>query len=257
MPELPDLQVFSANLTKVFGKRKLKSLEIRNATSLKDPVAKLKKAAEGKKLNKVYRSGKELRFDFGNVILGLHLMLHGNMYITGKSNEVKHLIAEFHFDNDKTLVISDWQGKANIKLDPVDKKGVDALSPELTVKYLQEKMRSKAAIKNLITDQDVIRGIGNAYADEILWYAGISPFSISNKIPQNKIKELVKQIKKVLKDAEKQIKKKEPDLITGEVRDFLVIHHPKKKESPAGGKILTKNVGGRRTYYTEEQEVYE
>lgn len=256
MPELPDLQVFSTNLTKAFAGRKIKSLKIVNTKALKDPAAKLKKAVEGRKLKKVYRSGKELRFDFVDAIIGLHLMLHGNMYIITTPGEKKHTIAEFHFDNGKGLAVTDWQGKANIKLNPADKKGIDALSPELTVKYLREKMRSKAIIKNLITDQDVIRGIGNAYADEILWNAGVSPFSTSNKVPAEKIKELVKQVKKVLKDAVKQIKKKEPGLITGEVRDFLVIHHPKKKESPSGGKILTKSAGGRRTYYTGEQVLY-
>jgi formamidopyrimidine-DNA glycosylase len=81
-------------------------------------------------------------------------------------------------------------------------------------------------------DQHVIRGIGNAYADEILWDAGISPFSISNKIPGKKIDALVKSIKSVLKEAEKEIVKRDPGIISGEVRDFLKIHNAKKTHSP-------------------------
>lgn len=65
-------------------------------------------------------------------------------------------------------------------------------------------------------DQKVIRGIGNAYADEILWEALISPVSVCNKIPDNKIKALSKSIKKVLKNAVKQIVKKKPDIISGD-----------------------------------------
>ena len=105
-------------------------------------------------------------------------------------------------------------------------------------------------------DQQVIRGIGNAYADEILWDAKISPISQSNKIPADKVRQLVKSIAKVLRNAEKQILKANPDQITGEIRDFLVIHHPRKKRSPTGGEILSKVVASRKTYYTKEQKEY-
>lgn len=106
-------------------------------------------------------------------------------------------------------------------------------------------------------DQKVIRGIGNAYADEILYDARLSPFSASNKIPADKVKELAKSIRSVLEDAEKQIIKTNPDIISGEVRDFLQVHLPKKKETPAGEAIQQKEVGGRKTYYTERQELFE
>jgi formamidopyrimidine-DNA glycosylase len=105
-------------------------------------------------------------------------------------------------------------------------------------------------------DQNKIRGIGNAYADEILWDANISPFSVCNKIPTKKVAALLQSIKRVLRQAEKQILKSHPDLISGEVRDFLVIHNAKKKESPSGSPILVKKVGARKTYYTEEQHLY-
>jgi formamidopyrimidine-DNA glycosylase len=122
---------------------------------------------------------------------------------------------------------------------------------------LKEKVgKSKAAIKSWLLDQKQIRGIGNAYADEILWQAGISPFSISNKIPDSHIKSLDKAIKSVLRNAEKMILKTNPDIISGELRDFLDIHNSKKLRSPTGGKILVKTVGARKTYYTNEQELF-
>ena len=105
-------------------------------------------------------------------------------------------------------------------------------------------------------DQKLIRGIGNAYADEILWSAGISPLSISNKIPDAKIKSLAKSIKSVLQKAEKQIKKEDPDIINGEIRDFLIIHNADKKTSPKGGQIHSEMVNSRITYYADEQELY-
>ncbi len=97
---------------------------------------------------------------------------------------------------------------------------------EMNTSFLKETLSAKkTVIKTILLDQHIIRGIGNAYADEILWEAGISPFSVANKIPADKIKDLAAAIKKVLKDGEHQIKKEKPDIISGEVRDFLKIHN--------------------------------
>ncbi|WP_432326526.1 hypothetical protein ACRQ5D_21415 [Mucilaginibacter sp. P25] len=63
--------------------------------------------------------------------------------------------------------------------------------------------KTKTNIKTVLLDQKIMRGVGNAYADEILWHARISPFSVSSKIPEAKLKDLVKAIKSVLEDAEK------------------------------------------------------
>jgi formamidopyrimidine-DNA glycosylase len=258
MPELPDLQVFSKNLSRHFSGKTLERVNVINGAKLKDPPSELKKSIEGAKLNTVCRSGKELRFEFDNdQTLGLHLMLNGELKLFDSENDHRNTIVEFHFSNEKGFAVTDWQGLANVKLNPTDKKGVDALSAELDYKFLSEALQTRAIIKTVLMNQAIIRGIGNAYADEILWEAGISPFSKSNKIPLDKIKELAKAIKSVLHHAEKQILKKEPDLVSGEVRDFLVIHNARKKESPTGGKILAKMAGGRKTYYTEEQELFE
>lgn len=58
-----------------------------------------------------------------------------------------------------------------------------------------------------------------------------------------------------MKNAEEQIIKSNPDIIAGEIRDFMLIHNAKKKLSPTGKEILIKEAG-RKTYYTEEQELY-
>lgn len=106
-------------------------------------------------------------------------------------------------------------------------------------------------------DQKNIKGIGNAYADEILWDSLIDPSSVSNRIPDNKIKALAKSVKTVLLNAIKQILKTHPDIISGEVRDFLNIHNSKKKQSPGDAPIKQKMIGGRKTYYTDEQELFQ
>ena len=256
MPELPDLQVFAKNLEKAFKGKKLKKITVVKAADAENSQEILEKKLEGSTLKKVYRSGKELRFQFDDIVLGMHLMLHGNLFIFEKENTEKHVIAEFLFSNKNGLVLTDWQKKAAVKLDPADKKGLDALDKKLNAAYLEKVLQSRAIIKNLLIDQDVIRGIGNAYADEILWKAGIAPTSVSKVIPAKKIKDLAKSIKSVLSNAEKQILKTHPDLVTGEVRDFLKIHNPELTHSPGGAPIKVDKKGGRSTYYTEEQELY-
>jgi len=259
MPELPDLQVFSRNLEKALAGKTLQKVTVHNAKKLNVSAAALQKTLKDQKLKKVHRVGKELHFDFDSGdVLALHLMLRGQLHLFEKKNTHKHTIIELLFDDDTGLAMTDGFGQATPTLNPEEREAIDALSPKMTTAFLKEQLsKTKGNIKNLLLDQHIIRGIGNAYADEILWDAGISPFSSSQKIPEPKIKALAKSIKDVLHKAEKQILKTHPDIISGEVRDFMDIHNPKKTHSPSGATIQHKAVGGRKTYYTEEQELFD
>ena len=259
MPELPDLQVFARNLNKELHGKQVKRVHVENKRKLKVNEKVLRNRLEKQELTKVYREGKELYFAFGNgAVLAMHLMLHGKLYLYEGKHSQKYPIIDLQFADDTGLVLTDYQGAATPTLDPEEKTAPDALAKEAGLKYLKERLAAtRAAVKNVLLDQKVLRGIGNAYADEILWEAGISPFSASNKIPADKVKALAKAIPKVLKQAEQHIRKTHPDLIAGEVRDFLTIHNAKKTHSPTGGAILHKVVNSRKTYYTEEQELYE
>lgn len=259
MPELPDLQVFSKNLTKRLSGKKVKVITVPNSKKLNVTVKKLKESLEGKVLDNVLRVGKELHFQFkGGDVLALHLMLRGQLHVFEHKNDNRFTIIELLFVDDSGIAMTDYQGAATPTLNPDERDTVDALSDEMNFSFLKETLRKKkSVIKNVLLDQKVVRGIGNAYADEILWEAGISPFSISNKIPDDKIKALTKSIKGVLKSAEKNILKTHPEIISGEVRDFLNIHNSKKTQSPKGAAIKHKVVGARKTYYTDEQEMFE
>jgi formamidopyrimidine-DNA glycosylase len=257
MPEMPDIEVFSRNLKKMFGGKKLSKIKVVDKKNIKDSQKELSKALEGRKLKDVYRSGKEMRFLFSNGnILGLHLMLSGDLIPFEEKNERKSTKVEFYFDKGNNLALTDRFKNAFVKLNPEEKEGIDVLDPKLNYSYLKKAFNKRAAIKNVLLDQNVIRGIGNAYSDEILWQTRISPFSKANAIPDEKIKELVKNIKKVLKSATTKINKNHPGLIHGEVRDFLDIHSPKKEKSPTGAKIRIADRGMLKTYYTDEQVLY-
>jgi formamidopyrimidine-DNA glycosylase len=257
MPELPDLQVFSKNLDTNLRGKTVKKVTVVKADKIKSPEA-LEKNLKGRKIKNVYREGKEIHFLFDDdTILGVHLMLHGNLYYFNKKNSHKYPIMEMLFDDDTGLALTDFQGQAVPTLNPQVKESPDALSRKVTAAFLKKQMENtRASVKNLLMDQQVIRGIGNAYVDEILWDAKISPFSVSNKIPSSKIDTLAGSIKKVLREAEHEIERTHPDIINGEFREFLKIHNSKKKESPGGAPILQKTAGSRKTYYTPEQEEF-
>jgi len=258
MPELPDLQAFSRNLTKKLSGKKVEKLRALYKKKLKTSEKDLQEGVEGAQLTSVYRDGKELHFAFDNGnVLALHLMLKGELHLFDGTHNKKYPIIELLFSDGTGLAMTDWQGQANPTLNPPPRKAPDALSKTVDYKFLKDMLgASKAAVKKLLMDQQVIRGIGNAFADEILWHAHISPFSISNKIPDTAIKYLAKSIRSVLTRAEKTILKTSPDIISGEVRDFLLIHNAKKTHSPDGAKIRVDTTSGRKTYYTNEQKLY-
>lgn len=259
MPEIPDIEVFCRNLKGQLKGKEINTVKVVNGKKLKDTPAELSKALEGQNILDVYRSGKELRIRFSkDVLLGIHLMLTGDLFLFEGKNERKSTIAEIHFKAGPFLALTDRMKNAHVKLSPVDKDGIDALHKDLNQKKLKELFaKRKTAIKNVLTDQDIIRGIGNSYSDEILWHTRISPFSKANAIPDEKVKELATTIKKVLKEATEKIYKNHPGKINSEVKDYLQIHTKRKTESPTGRPILIAERGMLLTYYTDEQVLYE
>jgi formamidopyrimidine-DNA glycosylase len=257
MPELPDLQAFSVNLQKKLSGATIAEVLV-HTKKLNVPASVVNTNLKGQALKRVFREGKELHLEFekGDV-LGLHLMLHGELFLVDAAEEIKFAVFELVFTDKRKLVLADFQRQATPTLNPEANDTPDALSPTITFDYLKALFgKKKAVIKNILLDQHVIRGIGNAYADEILWEAKISPFSIANQIPDDAIRHLAKAISSVLKAAEKQILKVQPDIISGEVRDFLKVHKTKHTESPGGAEIKVVKTGARKTYYTDEQVLY-
>ncbi len=259
MPEIPDLQVFSQNLTRRLSGKRVEKIHAIVKTKLKTNEKELQGALQGSTLISVHREGKELyfKFDNGNV-LALHMMLKGELRYYERKNEHKFTILELLFDDGTGVAMTDFQRQATPTLNPAPREAPDALSDQAGYEFLKDMLsQSKTPVKKRLTDQRVLRGIGNAYADEILWHARISPFAVSNKIPDDAIKRLSKSIKTVFAKAEDAIRKSNPDIIGGEVRDFLSIHNPEKTHSPTGQRILVVESGGRKTYYTQEQEMFE
>jgi len=259
MPELPDLEIFAANLEKRFKNKMMETIGIHVNRKLNVSDAELKEALEGHKLQSVTREGKTIQLHFGQgKVLGLHLMLHGELRLLEEEEEIKYQIVSLHFKGDEGFALTDFQKAATPTLNPVPSNVPDALSAAMSIDYLEKLLaKKKAPVKSVLMDQKVIRGIGNTYADEILWAAKISPLSVSKAIPSDKVKVLHQVIGELLHQEIKQIRRMLPDELGGEIKDFLKIHGAGISKSPTGEKILVTEIGGRKTYYTNEQALYE
>jgi formamidopyrimidine-DNA glycosylase len=257
MPEIPDLNIFCNNLAKRLVGNTLDTMQIIVTRRIKQPEQEFKVALEGQTLTKIERLGKQLYFTFKNAhVLGLHLMLYGSMHWFEGENENKFTIAALYFKNGTGLAITDWQKSVMLHLDPEIAQVPDALA--LPDGYLLTALKkANKPIKTVLTEGKVVQGIGNAYVDEILYAAKLSPFSVACKIPEQKVNVLAKAIPEVLTEAEDHIRKNFPDTITEKERDFLKVHLPKHKVNPEGEAILVAEIAKRKTYYTESQELFD
>ncbi|MBJ6801664.1 Fpg/Nei family DNA glycosylase [Geomonas propionica] len=261
MPELPDLTIYAENLAKALTGKKVHEVAYHQRGKLNVAEAELSRAVNGAQLTGVERAGKQVafRFDNGNT-LRVHLMLTGGFVLTDSSamTSLRYPVLTVRFDDGSVLAVTDEKGWANLALNPGDDKDApDALV--LTPEQLEQLCRKKprALIKPLLLDQALIGGIGNAYADEILWTARISPKSPAGKLPPEAVRDLAAAIPQVLEDAIAELRKRHPDMVAGEYREFLKVHRPELKTSPTGAKILKETVQSKRTYYTEEQRLYQ
>lgn len=254
MPELPDLAVMAKHLSAKLVNHTVERITLHVDTKANATPEKLLSALVNHKVKSIYREGKELRLSIGDSLLGLHLMLHGEIRLVGKGEEVKFPILQIDFPT-QTLYLTDWQKSATPTLNPEPSEVPDAL--DFDAKWFAEFLaKKKTDIKTVLLDQKIIRGIGNTYADEIFYHAGISPLSRANAIPKNEVDKLIHSIHAVLTSEIENISRKDPDRITGENKDFLKIHLPKTKQTAKGEEILIDKKGSRKTYYTAGQTLY-
>lgn len=258
MAELPDLTVFANTLSGNFKGKTLKNIDIVVDKKLNVSSNELKKKLENQKLEGVERVGKTLQFHFGaNDILGLHLMLKGELRAISREESLpSHSILAFYFQGGSGFAVTDRLRQATPTLNPPDPEAPDAL--EISEKdFMALLSKRKKRVKEVLMDQKAMRGIGNSYADEILWEARISPFSSAKAIPEKAAKQLYAAIGRVLNKAIKQITKENKDELRGELRDFMRIHGAGIEKSPTGYPVKSEKVGGRTAYFTDEQYLYE
>jgi formamidopyrimidine-DNA glycosylase len=191
MPELPDIAAYlSALEPRVLGKTLL-SVRIQSAFLLRTaqpPVA----SVEGQEVRELRRIGKRIAFGLDNgEWLVLHLMIAGRLHwrAPGAKLAGRNSLAAFDFA-DGSLVLTEAGSKRRASLhvfadeaamEAIDPGGIDVLASSLE-EFRAALMAENRTLKRALTDPRILSGIGNAYSDEILHAARLSPIALTQQL---------------------------------------------------------------------------
>lgn len=211
MPELPEVEVVCRGIKPHLVKKRVTSVMIRNP-SLRWPIPNnLKKILAGLEICKVTRRGKYLLFDCGIGTLILHLGMSGTLLIL--PNNVppqKHDHFELILENGLILRLNDprrfgavlWTTNDVMCHPLLMHLGPEPFSAAFCKDFLYEKTRGrKTSIKEILMNGHIVAGIGNIYASEALFHAGINPRIVAGRISMGRYDKLVCAVKKTLKCA--------------------------------------------------------
>jgi len=194
MPELPEVETVARELRVLILGKTIQDIEVvwyksfDNQSSI--PIS-------GQVIKKVGRKGKYLSLQLTRSALVIHLRMTGQLlYSTHFDYDNTHIRAKIRFNDTTELLFKDTRkfGRiyhVNDAGDILYKIGMDAIDPTLDVDLFKSLVKkSSVNIKSFLLAQNKIAGVGNIYADESLHRAGIHPASLSNKIPDVKLRNL-------------------------------------------------------------------
>ena len=265
MPELPEVETVKNGLkNKVLNKKITKCQIIYQGIIAYPDKDTFIKNITNQTINDIKRRGKFLMFELDDYYLISHLRMEGKYFIKNKEESLnKHDHVIFTLDDKEELRYNDTRKfgkmhlvkKDELDLTPISKLGLEPWDELLTTKYLKEKLNKKKAIKTLLLDQSIITGIGNIYANEILFLSKINPETTGNNLTNKNLTDIIDNTKKVL---EKAINAggttihsyASVDGITGKFQQELLVHGKKSVPCPnCKTEILKIEVNGRGTYY--------
>ncbi len=265
MPELPDITVYIEALEKRIFRRRLEKVRILSPFLLRTvtpPVA----TAEGKTVLGLRRMGKRICIGLeGEIWLVLHLMIAGRLHwfdasvgkvkLGGRQN-----LAGLEFSTG-TLVWTEagTRKRASLhlaagddglrELDPGGLEVLDSDSGEFARVLLSE----NHTLKRALTDPTLFSGIGNAYSDEILWEAKLSPLALTQKINSSEIERMFEATRKSLRDWTERLRAETgegfPEKVTA-FRTEMAVHGKFGQPCPrCGGRV-------QRIRYAENETNY-
>jgi formamidopyrimidine-DNA glycosylase len=194
--------------------------------------------------------------------------MEGKYFLKNNDEEInKHEHVIFTFEDGSDLRYHDTRkfGRMNLVLkedidtvEGVKKQGIEPIDSNLTKEYLYENFRKrKLPMKTLLLDQTIISGLGNIYADEVLFSSGIYPIKLGNEITIDECQNIVDSSKKIIEKAIQcggtTIKSYTSSLgVTGRFQQNLMVHKREKEQCKNCGTVIKRIVvGGRSTYYCE------
>lgn len=208
MPELPEVEVIARGLDETLKGRTIVSAEVPGLTRLSESADTLVPKAVGRTIVRAYRRAKVLlmELDDGSTLV-FHLKMTGRVVHGDDRAPEKHDRILFKLDDGSLLSFADMRKFGYVRSFTPDElaewdflKRVGPEPLETTPEALAERIRGrKSAIKGLLLNQAVVAGVGNIYADESLFRAGIHPETKGNRIGKSKAVELFMHLQDVLK----------------------------------------------------------
>ena len=215
MPELPEVETSRRGIEPHILNKKIKDVIIRQY-KLRWPIPRsLPDKIAGQKLVEISRRGKYLLLNFHNAgTVIIHLGMSGSLRICSPSTPAgKHDHIDFIFSNNKILRLTDprkfgcvlWTKQAIEKHRLISKLGPEPLIDKFNTEYFYERSRKRqCSIKAFIMNSHIVVGVGNIYASESLFIAGINPVRKAGGVSRSRCEKLVTAIKQILAEAIKQ-----------------------------------------------------
>jgi formamidopyrimidine-DNA glycosylase len=247
VPELPDVEVYVEHLRRRVVGQPLEHARVASPFLVRsfDPPLR---AAEGKRVRSVRRMGKRIVFALDDdLFLVVHLMIAGRFRWKERGAKIpgKLGLAAFDFPTG-TLLLTEASPKKRASLHLVKgRAAVDALDPgglePLTAsvaEFAEALRRENHTVKRSLTDPHLFSGIGNAYSDEILWRAHMSPVRLTSKMTDDEIAGLLEATKATLLEWTARLSKETGDEFPEKVtafREEMAVHGRYRKPCPACG----------------------
>jgi formamidopyrimidine-DNA glycosylase len=209
MPELPEVETIRRDLARDLKGKRIKEVEILNPKVIKGPKpAQFKQRLKGAYFKDFLRRAKVLAIKLSNGnYLVVHLRMTGQLVYAAKKEEKARVV--FTLSNRRYLNFNDQRLFAELRLVKdwlrlpfVENLGIEPLDKQFTFAHFKDMLKNKKTkIKPLLMDQSFIAGIGNLYAQEALFFAGILPWRAANKLKPKETEKLYQAIKKILRKA--------------------------------------------------------
>jgi formamidopyrimidine-DNA glycosylase len=247
VPELPDIEVYLMHLRRRLVGQVLTQVRVASpflVRSFKPPL----KEVNGKKVLGFRRLGKRIVFDLEDDLhLVLHLMIAGRLRWRPPATAITAKVGLAAFDfAEGTLLLTEASTKKRASLYVVrGEPAVQALDPggieplDIDAKSFSDALRRENhTIKRALTDPHVLSGIGNAYSDEILWRAQMSPAKLTQKMTDEEYDRLYEAAQATLREwtaiLAKDTGEEFPEKVTA-FRDEMAVHGRYKKPCPRCG----------------------
>jgi len=258
MPELPELEVTKEFLQENVVGRSIEKVEVLRPIVVRNLAAlDFASSLEGQAFTEVRRRGKFLIFFLDTLYLVINPMLSGRLYFCPSTQRrLTKTFVIWHLEDsiDLRYVDEKQMGKVYLTPDLSLVPGFTGQGPEalkVTFEVFKERLKGyRGEIKGVLTNQAFVAGIGNAYADEILFRAGVYPFKRRSSLTGEETRRLYEAMSAVLEESRAIIREQMGDQIHLKFRDFLAVHGKGSAPCPRCGTPISEvSARGRLTNF--------